>query len=216
MKFVKATLKASKLALTFSNYTAETPASKQHTKVDEFPQPPRHSRLLYHSSSSVSKKASATSATLTPCARSQFPSSQDRSSASATNLSGSSITVPSQQQPPPKPSTDCSPLSSITTTQNQPEFKPLTKEHTAKVCKCLYPLRAKWRTIGTFLCVEHSTLDAIRANYEDCGDRLTELIAEWLKQLNPPPTWQSLAEAVQCISSDRADEIRRMFKYLHD
>ena len=82
--------------------------------------------------------------------------------------------------------------------------------HMAEICKCLYSLRAKWKTIGTFLCVEHGNLEAIRANYEDCGDRLTEVIAEWLKQLDPLPTRQALAEAVQYISPDKAEEIRQL------
>ena len=102
-------------------------------------------------------------------------------------------------------------LSPTTAVPSQPPPKPLAKEHMADICKCLYPLRAKWKTIGTFLCVDHNNLDAIRANYEDCGDRLTELIAEWLRQLRPPPTGQALADAVQYISPDKAEEIRQIF-----
>ena len=102
-------------------------------------------------------------------------------------------------------------MSSYTTTTSatlsQSPPKPLTKEHMAEVCKCLFPLRAKWKTIGTFLCVDHNTLDAIKAESEDTGEMLMGLIAEWLKRCNPPPTWQALAEAVQYISPDKAKEI---------
>ena len=64
-----------------------------------------------------------------------------------------------------------------------------------------------------FLSIEYNTLEAIRADNEKSGDRLIELIAEWLKRCKPPPTGQALAEAVQMISPDRADEIRRMFTF---
>ena len=108
----------------------------------------------------------------------------------------------------PSPNTDLSPHSSATATSSQP---PLSKQHMADICKCLYPLRAKWKTIGTFLCVEHNTLAAIKTDSEDSAEMLTELIAEWLKSHKPPPTGQALAEAVQYISPDKAEEIRQLF-----
>ena len=102
-------------------------------------------------------------------------------------------------------------LSPTTVVPSQPPPKPLAKEHMADICKCLYPLRAKWKTIGTFLCVEHNTLDAIKAESEDTGEMLAGLIAVWLRQLKPLPTRQALADAVQYISPDKAEEIRQIF-----
>ena len=103
------------------------------------------------------------------------------------------------------------PALSPTTVPSQPQPKPLAKEHMADVCKCLFPLRARWKTIGTFLCIEHNTLAAIKADNEDSAEMLTELIAEWLKKREPPPTGQALADAVQYISPDKAEEIRQFF-----
>ena len=96
-------------------------------------------------------------------------------------------------------------------TPSQPPLKPLTKKDMSKICKCLYPLRAKWKTIGTFLCVEHDTLAAIKIDCEDSAEMLTELIAQWLKQIDPPPTGQALAEAVQDIDPEKAKEVRQIF-----
>ena len=104
-----------------------------------------------------------------------------------------------------------SPTTPLSASPRQPPPKPLTKEHMADICKCLFPLRAKWKTIGTFLCVEHNTLAAIKADSEDSAEMLTELIAEWLKSREPPPTGQALADAVQYISPDKAEEIRQIF-----
>ena len=96
-------------------------------------------------------------------------------------------------------------------TPSQPPPKRLTNKDMGKICKCLYPLRAKWKTIGTFLCVDHNTLDAIKAESEDTGEMLTGLIAEWLKQLDPPPTGEALVEAVQDIDPEKAKEVRQNF-----
>ena len=87
-----------------------------------------------------------------------------------------------------------------TTPQPQPP-KPLCKDNMKAVCQCLYPLRARWKTIGTFLCVEHSSLEAVRADNETADDRLLAMVAVWLRQTTPPPTWQALADAVQYIDS---------------
>ena len=109
-------------------------------------------------------------------------------------------TIPNNYSPKTTPTDSASP--------NQP---PLTNQNMADICKCLYPLRAKWKTIGTFLCVEYNTLEAIKADNKDSAEMLTGLIAEWLNQLRPPPTGQALADAVQYISPDKAQEIRKLF-----
>ena len=100
-----------------------------------------------------------------------------------------------------------SPATIVSDSTSQPPPKSLTIKHMADVCKYLLPLRARWKIIGTLLCVEQNTLDAIKADSDNCGEMLTGLIAEWLKRREPPPTWQALADAVQHISPDKAKEI---------
>ena len=86
--------------------------------------------------------------------------------------------------------------------------RPLRIEDTAEVCRWLYPLRAKWKTIGTFLCIDHGSLDAIKKDCAGSDDQLTELIAVWLKQLTPPPTWQALHQAVLHLDPTLAQRIQ--------
>ena len=231
MKAIKDTLRASKLAITLpNNYSPET-------SFLSFPQSPHSAgatatTLLPSQYSQSAGTLGVISAAQGPFMTGKTLSNPPRSSTyrmeyypysphiplsppSYTNItcatqSGPSLTLAldycsSSTYTVQSPSaTTCVALSQL-----PPE--PLTKEHTAKICKCLFPLRAKWKTIGTFLCVEHNTLAAIKTDCEDSAEMLTELIAEWLKQLNPPPTGQSLAEAVQCISPEKADEIRQIF-----
>ena len=88
---------------------------------------------------------------------------------------------------------------------------PLAREQTADICKCLYPLRAQWKVIGTFLSIDNNTLKAIKADSDESADRLTDMISEWLRNCEPSPTYQALAEAVQQIDPSKAKEIRRIF-----
>jgi hypothetical protein len=52
-------------------------------------------------------------------------------------------------------------------------------------------------------------LDKIKSNEEGANDRLQEMLSEWLKQIDPPPTWTALAEAVEAVDSSKAMEIRK-------
>ena len=85
---------------------------------------------------------------------------------------------------------------------------PLNKDHAAAVYPHLLSLRAKWETIGTMLQIHRGTLEAIDIDKKDSNDKLLELIAVWLRRHTPPPTWQALADAVQYIDPDKAQEIR--------
>ena len=228
MKAIKDTLRASKLAISLpNNYSpAETPLAQPFprqtsdvhiTERDLYPQSP-HTQDMTIQPSSVALESKGILCPLPT----QLPVSAADQSISAVDchppLSHTPASSPfttttsitPSQLPPTSPLNHSSAVH-ISATPNQPPTKPLTKEHMAEVCKCLFPLRAKWKTIGTFLCVEHNTLAAIKTDSEDSAEMLTELIAEWLKQLNPPPTGQALAEAVQYISPDKADEIRQIF-----
>ena len=62
----------------------------------------------------------------------------------------------------------------------------------------LYCVRAKWKNIGIQLEVDLGTLNAIdKRHRSDPDDCLPEMLDYWLKQVNPPPSWNSLAEALE-------------------
>ena len=93
--------------------------------------------------------------------------------------------------------------------QTQP-LKPLCKEDMAAVCRCLHPLRAKWNIIGTLLEIEKSSLDVVGVDNEDSDDRLVAMVAVWLRQIMPIPTWQALEDAVECLDLNKAREISKI------
>ena len=79
----------------------------------------------------------------------------------------------------------------------------------------LYCVRAKWKNIGIQLEVDIGTLNAIekrcRGDPDDC---LPEMLDYWLKQVTPPPSWSSLAEALESepIGEDHlAEHIREKY-----
>ena len=65
-----------------------------------------------------------------------------------------------------------------------------------------------WKTIGTLLEIKKSILDKIRADEDGVRDCLQEMLSEWLKQVDPPPTWAALADAVETVDELKAQEIR--------
>ena len=108
------------------------------------------------------------------------------------------------QNPPP-----AGVLSALSSTQqpSKPPPKPLSIKDLGLVYRSLYPLRAKWNTLGTFLYIDHSALQVIKVDNESSDDRLTALVALWLRRIDPAATWQALYEAVQYIDSNQAQQI---------
>ena len=108
--------------------------------------------------------------------------------------------------------TESTPLAQLheqVATAHKVSCKPLRIEDMATVLPYLYPLRSKWKTLGIFLYVDHSSLEAVRAENDSCDDRVSELVALWLRQITPPPTWKALADAVEHLDPSKAKEIRR-------
>ena len=81
------------------------------------------------------------------------------------------------------------------------------------VFKELLPLAIHWNSIGTLLGIQKNVLDRIRDDKEGVNDQLQEMVAEWLKQVDPPPTWKQLAEEVEIIDPTKAQNIKG--KYIH-
>ena len=74
--------------------------------------------------------------------------------------------------------------------------------------KFLLPEAKNWEIIGTLLDIPETVLDQIKADHpEDCRKCVRELIKNWFKQVNPPPSWKNLAEAVHEVNPCLAKEI---------
>ena len=61
----------------------------------------------------------------------------------------------------------------------------------------LYEARSKWYHIGIELKLSVGTLNAIRSEYSDKNDCLTEMCSHWLKRAHPHPSWVALTEALE-------------------
>ena len=60
-----------------------------------------------------------------------------------------------------------------------------------------YDVRAKSKILGLVLGLEKSTVDAIGAEYRDPADQLVQVIAEFLEQKEPTPTWRVIVNALR-------------------
>ena len=83
----------------------------------------------------------------------------------------------------------------------KPKLKDIFKE--------LYTVAASWKSIGTLLGIPGHILDNIKSSEERVDERLREMLSEWLKQIDPPPTWTALAEAVEVIDESKAQRLRQ-------
>ena len=60
------------------------------------------------------------------------------------------------------------------------------------------PVRANWKNIGIELNIDMGTLNAIETRQNSDPDKcLPEMLDIWLKQVDPLPSWESLAEALE-------------------
>ena len=70
----------------------------------------------------------------------------------------------------------------------------------------------KWKTLGVFLKIPSGRLDNIEAKHHDPEDCLREMLKVWLNQVDPPPTWASIINA---LDSDSLKE-QRLVKELRE
>ena len=62
--------------------------------------------------------------------------------------------------------------------------------------------------IGVRLGVPSEDLRSIETENTRVSDRLIKMLEEWLKRIDPIPSWQQLAEVVEEINPRKAAEIR--------
>ena len=72
----------------------------------------------------------------------------------------------------------------------------------------MLPISNKWRDIGTMIGLPNGVLEGIKADESDMDGRLRAMLTEWLKYVNPPPTWSQLANAVEPFDKAKAEELR--------
>lgn len=83
---------------------------------------------------------------------------------------------------------------------NKPELRDAFKK--------LLPLASNWKVIGILLGLRYDVLERIHLDESSTMDHLQTVTSEWLKQVNPPPTWKSLADAIEVIDKQKAQELR--------
>ena len=74
----------------------------------------------------------------------------------------------------------------------------LSMDDFADVQKKLFSVKTDWYNLGLELGQRVPTLDGIDAKYS--GDPLQcfrQVLKEWLKGVNPPPTWQAMVNALK-------------------
>ena len=77
-----------------------------------------------------------------------------------------------------------------------PSFPALLKELCRKVS-------AEWEEIGIFLHIEDGILQAIECdNPNNSRKCFNKMLRHWLKQVNPPPTWSAIIDAIDTLGHE--------------
>lgn len=74
--------------------------------------------------------------------------------------------------------------------------------------KIVFSLASQWKNIGICLDIDKSALDKIEHDCKGVNNCLQELLDIWLKQTDPLPSWQGLADAVETFDPSTARKIR--------
>lgn len=90
-------------------------------------------------------------------------------------------------------------------------FSLLIKPTLQELVQVLYPAASKWLNIGVMLGVPLRVLDNIKRDYPNLvRDCLREMLKVWLKQVDPPPTWSSMVDALEVLDPYLAYKIKRL------
>ena len=74
----------------------------------------------------------------------------------------------------------------------------LSVDDLAAVQRKLYDVNTKWYNLGLELGLRPPTLDSIKTNYSgDPSQCFCQVLKEWLKGVNPLPTWQAMVNALK-------------------
>ena len=73
----------------------------------------------------------------------------------------------------------------------------------------LFPVASSWKTIGAFLGIEMHVLDKIKSDEEGVQDCLGKMLSTWLESTSQP-SWTDLADAVELISPNTAQNVNQI------
>lgn len=80
----------------------------------------------------------------------------------------------------------------------------------------LFSSADEWWNIGVFLNLPEGVLKTIAKDNSRSRDCLREMLAAWLKQTHPRPTWKALAEAVKPIDPNLSETITDKYVNIKD
>jgi hypothetical protein len=76
----------------------------------------------------------------------------------------------------------------------------------------LSQVSADWEDIGLTLNLEQGQLSAIKSEYHESNKCFREMLKLWLKQVEPPPTWSAIIEAIDTLQYESlAKELRKKY-----
>ena len=75
--------------------------------------------------------------------------------------------------------------------------EPLLLDDLSKVRTELFEVQTKWYDIGLDLGLPVSTLETIKQECQDIPECLRKMIQEWLKMIDPQPSWRKLIDVLQ-------------------
>ena len=83
-------------------------------------------------------------------------------------------------------------------TTPQPRTYPESPRLTTLLNELTNRVAAKWEEIGISLQLESGLLEIIKKdNPNDCRACLREMLKEWMKQIDPSPSWSAIIKAVK-------------------
>ena len=83
-----------------------------------------------------------------------------------------------------------------------PKFSALLRELLSKVS-------ADWEDIGLALDLEQGQLSAIRSDHRKSNKCFREMLKLWLNQVEPPPTWSAIIEAIRILQHKSLAKVLR-------
>ena len=88
-----------------------------------------------------------------------------------------------------------------------PTFNTLLKELSSKVSH-------DWEDIGVLLNLEQGELSAIKSDHQQSKKCFREMLKLWLKQVNPPPMWSTMIEALDILDHESlAGDLKKKYYY---
>ena len=89
---------------------------------------------------------------------------------------------------------------------SSPKISVLLRELLSKVS-------ADWENIGLILDLNEGELRNIRSDHDESEQCFREMLKLWLNQIEPPPTWSAIIEAIDAYPRYKslAEELRKKY-----